>query len=170
MKIRASAMTTRPRPIQSFKLLWQRLLSSQPAEADQLLAAVVYRRLRGQLSILLLENKRGVWLIPIGYSLVGELPDAALARLIKEAAGIEDLKVWQSLGRSREPASLPARSGPLPGCFLVQALSGFEQLVVGKQWRSAAWLTVDEALDRLQDEGDARIVLIAAAKLKRAQI
>ena len=160
---------TRLQPIRPLKLLWRKLWSGRPAAADRRLVAVVYRRFRGQLSILLLEDKRGAWSIPTGYSLSGEAPEAALVRLVRESAGVKDLKVWQPLGRPGETS--PPLEGNLPSdCFLLQAMGGFEQLEAGKQWRSAAWLPIDEALKQLRGEDDARIVLIAAAKLKRAQI
>ena len=135
------------------------------------MAAVVYRRFRGSLTILALEDKKGVWSIPADYLQPGETGEQAVKRIVFASSGLNpgDLKVWQSLGRFQADATRDTKGDP-SGCFLVQSLAGSEELQTEGKQPAAFWLTVDEILERTNDDGVAEIVMLAVAKLKRAQI
>ena len=163
-------MTIGYRPMNRLKDFFQGVIATRKPPENQM-AAVVYRRFRGSLTILALKDKKGVWSIPIDYLQPGETDEQAVKRIVAASSGLnpDDLKVWQSLGRFQIDATGDAK-GDSPSCFLVQSLAGSENLRTEGKQPAAFWLTVEEVLERTDDDGMAEIVMLAVAKLKRAQI
>ncbi len=163
-------MTTKSRPLTKLKDFFQSKLLARQQSDGQALAAVVYRRFQGQLRILLLQDKKGVWSIPNGRIQAGESAPAAIKRIVTQDSGLRELQIWQTLGNiAREPARSGQNTDPYQ-CFLIQVPANDQEFEVDKKWRSAVWLASEEVLARIGDQNMAQMVLIAVAKLKRAQI
>ncbi|MYB40522.1 NUDIX domain-containing protein [Candidatus Saccharibacteria bacterium] len=158
-------MKTRLNPLEKLKAVFGR----RPVAVRPEVGAVVYRKTRGDLKILLLRNKRGAWSVPAGRPLEEETDVEAVLRLVGDQAGPDELKVWQTLGQigfepkpgKRKPARLQL--------FLIQALSVSDQ-TDGSAVKEAAWLPVREAAEKIDHGELAGMVNLAAAKIKRAQI
>ena len=163
-------MTTKSRPLTKLKDFFQSKLMTRKQSDGQALAAVVYRRFQGQLSILFLQDKKGVWSIPSGRIQEGETAQSAIKRIVSADSGLKELQVWQTLGNIiRESARSSQKADPYQ-CFLIQVPADDQEFEVDKKWRSAVWLANEEILTRIEDQNMAQMVLIAVAKLKRAQI
>ena len=162
-------MTTEVRPMKRLKTFFRGVIAGRRA-AGRGLEAVVYRRVRGSLAILALEGRKGVCSLPAGRAQPGETDEEALGRIVAAASGLdpEELKVWQSLGLRRSGQTDGAKEDPA-NCFLVQSLAAPDLPAPEKGRPAAAWRPVEAVLERA-DAGTAEMVMLAVAKLKRAQI
>ena len=160
------AMKTRLNPFEKLKAVFSR----RPAAIRPEVGAVVYRKARGDLKILLLKNKRGAWSVPSGRPLDEETDVEAALRLVREQAGPVELKVWQALGQtSLEPKHSKRKPNRLQ-LFLIQALSAAGDQAGLPAVKEAVWLPVREALEKIDYEELSAMVNMAAAKIKRAQV
>ena len=155
-------MRTKLRPFEKLKSIF-RLRS----EAE--VGAVVYRKIRGDLAILLLRNKRGLWSVPVGAKREAETPAEAAIRLVREKAGPLELKVWQTLGQVSFDSKPAKRNPGRLQLFLIQALAA-EADQAGLPAKEAAWLSVREALEKASDEEMSGMINLAVAKIRRAQV
>ena len=150
------------------KSFFQDMMTVRKPPSGQMVAAVVYRRFRGRLTIFALKDKKGDWSIPAGRAQPGETGEQAVKRIAAGGLNPDDLKVWQSLGRFQADEMRDTPDGVLD-YFLVQALSNSEPLRTEDKQPPAVWLSVEEVLERV-DAGTAEIIMLAVAKLKRAQV
>ena len=156
-------MKTKFNPFEKLKAVFSR------GGAKSEVGAVVYRKTRGNLAILLLKNRRGSWSVPTGPVLGGETEAAAALRLAAERADAAELKVWQALGRISF-TSKPAKRGPAGlQLFLIQALEASGGLS-GSAAGETVWLTPGEAAVKVGYGEMAGMINLAAAKIRRAQV
>ena len=135
------------------------------------IGCVVYRIRKGHFTILLLQNKRGLWVIPSGLPNPTEDPTATTASIMQNLTGLAELKVWQHLGQIHISTQKGLKKNLKSlDVFLMQALAESDDLSLSKDFQTGAWLSVEGVMDRLTDEDLAKMIFVAAAKIKRAQI
>ena len=158
-------MRTKLRPFEKLKSIFR----VRPGRPESAVGAVVYRKTKGDLTILLLQTKRGLWSVPTGVRREEETPAEAVARLVREKAGPVELKIWQPLGQIDFDAKATKRASGQLQLFLAQALST-ETEHGALAAKEVAWLPVREALERVAYEEVSGMINLAVAKIRRAQI
>ena len=135
------------------------------------IGCVVYRIRKGHFTILLLQNKKGLWTIPSGLPNPTEEPPAAATRIMQKLTGLAELKIWQHLGQIHSNTQKGLKKNlKILDVFLMQALAESDDLSLSKDFQAGVWLSVEGVMDRLTDEDLAKMIFVASAKIKRAQI
>ena len=143
---------------------------NQPSRSSEI-GCVVYRIRKGHFTILLLQNKRNLWTIPAGLPNPTEEPTAAADRIMQSLTGLDELKVWQHLGQIHSNTQKGLKKHlKILDVFLMQALAESDDLSLSKDFQAGVWLSVEGVMDRLTDEDLAKMIFVASAKIKRAQI
>lgn len=134
------------------------------------IGAVVYRRAGGQLSILIFKDKQGYWSVPRTPARDGESAEGVITSFIAERIGPIELNIWQNLGEfGLADPKRPKKKPLILQLFLMQAVADSEQ-PPALHAKDVLWLPASEASDKIDYEEVVRIVSLASAKIKRAQI
>ncbi len=164
-------MTTKFKPLKKLKDLFKPSSSRVSEIEESEIGAIVYRKIKGSLSILLLKDKKGCWSIPSSSQRENETSAQSIIRTIEEKTGLIELKIWQTLGQiSFSDSKYPGKKLNNLQIFLIQALTDSEKQTIEEGFKDVLWLPAKEALDRIDYEDIAKMIVLAIAKIKRAQI
>ena len=164
-------MITKFKPLKKLKDLFKPSSSCVSEIEESEIGAIVYHKIRGSLSILLFKDKRGRWSIPSSSRRENETSAQSIIRTIEEKTGLIELKIWQTLGQiSFSDSKYPEKKLNNLQIFLIQALTDPEKQMIEEELKDALWLPATEALDRIDYEDITKMIVLAVAKIKRAQI
>ncbi len=144
--------------------------SSSVREGSEI-GAIVYRKIKGSLYVLLLKDSQGCWSIPSTFQREDETSAQSVVRIIEENTGPIELKIWQTLGQISfaDSQSSKKRLNNLQ-VFLIQALMDSDNRPANQEYKDMLWLPAKEALDKIDYDDVTKMIALAVAKIKRAQI
>lgn len=133
---------------------------------------IVYRRTKkGDLEILLIQDAKDRWTIPKGHIEEGETAQATAKREIGEEAGLKDVEVLGWLGkihfRYRRIDKLVLMTTQI---YLVRA-KGDTNAIQKEEWMNGIkWFTFNDALDAIEYEDIAKLMLKAKTKIREENL
>ena len=169
----------RPRPFQGFRKLVRRPAINEVVR-EPTAGGVIFRRPEPSgagrrpadkpetVEILLIQDSKKRWTIPKGHIEEGETPRAAAEREIREETGLQEMKVLDWLGkinfRYRRNSSLVLMTTDI---FLVQAKGKNESVKKEKWMTSLAWVSANDALDKIEYEDIGKLILLGLKKIRK---
>jgi diadenosine hexaphosphate hydrolase (ATP-forming) len=163
----------RPKPIRAFKkIVKNRKPSISEVVREPTAGGVVWRRnSRGGLEILLIQDAKDRWTIPKGHIEEGETSKETAEREIQEETGLQKMKMQNWLGkinfRYRRQQSLVLMTTEI---FLVEAQGDTDALVPEEWMRGIKWFPASEAVDTIEYEDIAKIILIGMKKIRQNKL
>ena len=163
----------RPKPIQGFrKFVSKRRPVIEEVVRETTSGGVVFRRdQKGQLEILLIQDAKNRWTIPKGHVEPDEEPKATAEREIREETGLQQMKVYNWLGkvnfRYRREHTLVLMTMHI---YLVQGL-GDTNALKGEDWlNDIKWFPAHEAIDKIAYEDIGKLILVGMKKIREAKL
>ncbi|MGH7142054.1 MAG: NUDIX hydrolase [Candidatus Saccharimonadales bacterium] len=132
---------------------------------------VIFRRNPNnkQLEILLMQDSKNRWTIPKGHVEPDEDPKVTAQREIIEETGLQDMKVYDWLGkvnfRYRRTHTLVLMTMHI---YLVHGLGSTDKLNPEDWLNEVKWLPVNEAIDKISYEDIGKLILIGMKKIRDA--
>ena len=130
---------------------------------------VVFRRVNGDVEILLLKHEGGKWMLPKGTIETGETPEAVALREVREETGLSNVRVVGDLGQERYSFFWRTEDtfyNKTVRYFLLEFQGGEEATPQREEGFVAAdWMAVDDALARIKYKETREIVKRAQAAL-----
>lgn len=159
----------RPKPIAGFKKLIQRPAISAVVR-EPTAGGIVFRGGKdGKVEILLIQDSKGRWTIPKGHIEEGEKAAETARREITEEVGLKEMKILDWLGkinfRYRRGNSLVLMTTEI---FLVQALGNTDKIRPEKWMNSVAWLSANDALEKIEYDDIGKLILLGLKKIRSA--
>lgn len=137
--------------------------STKPAQVG----VIVYRKIAGQLEMLLVEGANQTWSIPMTAVQGDETAEQAALRIVAKAIGDIEVQLLQALGQVKLSILRRYRTtNHLLQLFLVRAFAPTETSLNKK----ASWHQFDDAFAKVSYQELAQMMLLVATKIKRAQI
>lgn len=134
---------------------------------------IVFRRnaQTNQVEILLIQDAKNRWTIPKGHVEEGEEPKQTAEREIREETGLQDMKVYNWLGkvnfRYRRTHTLVLMTMHI---YLVQGLGDTNKLQ-GEDWLTdIKWLPAHEAVDKIAYDDIGKLMLIGMKKIRNEKL
>lgn len=130
---------------------------------------IVYRKNdKGELEILLIQDAKDRWTIPKGHIEPGETAVATAKREIGEEAGLKNVEMQGWLGkihfRYRRIDKLVLMTTQI---YLVKAL-GDTNAIQKEEWMNGIkWFTFNDALDEIEYEDIAKLMLKAKTRIRQ---
>jgi len=163
----------RPRPIHGIRKFVRRSpISEVVREATS--GGIVFRHnpKNEQVEFLLIQDAKGRWTLPKGHVEPDEPAEETAAREIYEETGLDaNLSILMWLGKVsfnyRRESSLVLMSMQI---FLMRAHGGTNKLQPEDWIMSAAWVPAQEAIDKIQYEDIAKLMLVALQKIRRKSL
>ena len=163
----------RPKPLQGIKdFVSTRRPSIQEVVRETTSGGIVFRRDRnGKLEILLIQDAKNRWTIPKGHVEEGEEPKATAEREIREETGLQEMKVFNWLGkvnfRYRRSQTLVLMTMHI---YLVQGLGDTDALE-GEDWlNDIKWLPAHIAIDKIAYDDIGKLILVGMKKIRDARL
>jgi ADP-ribose pyrophosphatase YjhB (NUDIX family) len=160
----------RPKPIKAFKkIVKNRRPSISEVVREPTAGGVVWRRnSRNGIEILLIQDAKDRWTIPKGHIEEGETAKETAEREIKEETGLKHMTMQNWLGkinfRYRRQQSLVLMTTEI---FLVAAKGDTDDLQPEEWMRGIKWFPASEAVDTIEYEDIAKIILIGMKKIRQ---
>ncbi len=130
---------------------------------------VVFRRVNGDVEILLLKHEGGKWMLPKGTIETGETPEAVALREVREETGLSNVRVVGDLGQERYSFFWRTEDtfyNKTVRYFLLEFQGGEEATPQREEGFVAVdWVAVDDALARIKYKETREIVKRAQAAL-----
>lgn len=159
----------RPKPISGFKkfVKLHRPAINQVVR-EPTAGGIVFRHSKtGEVEILLIQDSKGRWTIPKGHIEDGETARQTAEREIREETGLQKMTVKDWLGkinfRYRRSNSLVLMTTEI---FLVQAEGDDKKIKPEKWMTSLAWLSAQDALDKIEYEDIGKLILLGLKKIR----
>lgn len=163
----------RPKPVKAFKkLVKNRRPSISEVVREPTSGGVVWRRNnRGAVEILLIQDAKDRWTIPKGHIEEGETAKETAQREIQEETGLKTMTMQNWLGkinfRYRRQQSLVLMTTEI---FLVEAKGDTDDLKPEEWMRGIKWFPASEAVDTIEYEDIAKIILIGMKKIRQNKL
>jgi ADP-ribose pyrophosphatase YjhB (NUDIX family) len=163
----------RPKPVKAFKkLVKNRRPSISEVVREPTAGGVVWRRnARGGIEILLIQDAKDRWTIPKGHIEEGETAKETAEREIQEETGLQKMNMQNWLGkinfRYRRQQSLVLMTTEI---FLVAAKGDTDDLKPEEWMRGIKWFPASEAVDTIEYEDIAKIILIGMKKIRQNKL
>ncbi len=165
----------RPRPIYGFrKFVNKRTPAINEVVREATSGGIVFRRntKTQQIEFLLIQDAKSRWTIPKGHVEPDESAEETAAREIYEETGLDaNLSILLWLGkvsfRYRREQSLVLMVMQI---FLMRAHGGSDMLQPEDWIERAAWIPAQEAIDKIQYEDIAKLMLVALQKIRRQSL
>jgi 8-oxo-dGTP diphosphatase len=163
----------RPRPINGFrKLVKKRASTINEVVREPTAGGIVFRRnpRNQKVEFLLIQDAKERWTIPKGHVEPGEPDEVTAAREIYEETGLyADLSVLAWLGkinfRYRREQSLVLMTTQI---FLMHAHGKDIDKLQSEDWiQDVQWFPATEAIDKIQYEDIAKLMLVALKKIRQ---
>ncbi len=163
-----------PKPIQGLRdFVNKRRPSIDEVVRETTSGGIVFRRnqLTKQVEILLIQDAKNRWTIPKGHVEEGEEPKQTAEREIREETGLQDMKVYNWLGkvnfRYRRTHTLVLMTMHI---YLVQGLGDTDDLQ-GEEWLTdIKWLPAHEAVDKIAYDDIGKLMLIGMKKIRNDKL
>jgi diadenosine hexaphosphate hydrolase (ATP-forming) len=163
----------RPKPVKAFKkLVKNRRPSISEVVREPTAGGVVWRRnSKGAVEILLIQDAKDRWTIPKGHIEEGETAKETAEREIQEETGLQKMTMQNWLGkinfRYRRQQSLVLMTTEI---FLVAAKGDTDALQPEEWMRGIKWFPASEAVDKIEYEDIAKIILIGMKKIRQNKL
>lgn len=163
----------RPKPVKAFKkLVKNRRPSISEVVREPTSGGVVWRRNdKGVIEILLIQDAKDRWTIPKGHIEEGETAKETAQREIQEETGLQKMTMQNWLGkinfRYRRQQSLVLMTTEI---FLVAASGDTDDLKPEEWMRGIKWFPASEAVDKIEYEDIAKIILIGMKKIRQNKL
>lgn len=163
----------RPKPVKAFKkLVKNRRPSISEVVREPTAGGVVWRRnLKGGIEILLIQDAKDRWTIPKGHIEAGETAKETAEREIREETGLQKMVMQNWLGkinfRYRRQQSLVLMTTEI---FLVAAQGDTDELQPEEWMRGIKWFPASEAVDKIEYEDIAKIILLGMKKIRQNKL
>lgn len=164
----------RPKPLQGLKaLVTKRRPAIDEVVRETTAGGIVFRhrQTNGQLEILLIQDAKNRWTIPKGHVEPGEEPKQTARREITEETGLQEMKVYQWLGkvnfRYRRTHTLVLMTMHI---YLVKGLGDTDKLQ-GEDWLTGMkWLPAHEAIDKIAYDDIGKLILVAMKRIREQKL
>lgn len=162
----------RPKPIQGIRrLIPGRRPTIQEVVRETTSGGIIFRRnpkRDNRLEILLIQDAKNRWTIPKGHVEPDEEPKATAEREIREETGLQDMKVFNWLGkvnfRYRRGQTLVLMTMHI---YLVQGLGKTDQLKPEDWLTDIKWLAAADAVDKIAYEDIGKLILLGMKKIRK---
>jgi 8-oxo-dGTP pyrophosphatase MutT (NUDIX family) len=134
---------------------------------------IVFRRdpKTHQLEILLMQDAKNRWTIPKGHVEPNEEPRATAEREIIEETGLQEMKVYDWLGkvnfRYRRNHTLVLMTMHI---FLVLGLGKTDELHPEEWLNDIKWLSTNDAIDKIAYDDIGKLMLLGMKKIRDARL
>lgn len=134
---------------------------------------IIFRRNKqtGSLEILLIQDAKNRWTIPKGHVEPDEEPRATAEREIREETGLQEMKVFNWLGkvsfRYRRGQTLVLMTMHI---YLVQGLGDTDKLNPEDWLSDIRWLPVADAIDKIAYDDIGKLILVGMKKIRDAKL
>ncbi len=161
-----------PNPINGIRRLVRHRPTITEAVNEITSGGIVFRKSsEGKIEFLLIADAKGRWTIPKGHVEAGEHPGAAAEREIREETGLQDMEVFSELGkvnfRYRRLQTLVLMTMHI---WLVEAKGDSDKLDPEEWLTSVKWLPSSEAIDKIEYEDIAKLMLLGLKKIREGTV
>lgn len=164
----------RPKPLTGFKnFVGKHRPTINEVVREPTAGGIIFRpnpKNGNEIQILLLQDSKGRWTIPKGHIEEGETPREAAKREIAEETGLTNVKVMDWVGkinfRYRRERSLVLMTTEI---FLVEALGDSSKVKPEKWMTNLAWLSSQDALDKIEYEDIQKLILVSLNKIRKGR-
>jgi len=160
----------RPEPIRRFRKIWKkrRRPAIQEVVREATAGGVVYRKVKGRVEILLIQDAKDRWTIPKGHIEPGETAKQAAEREIMEETGLRHVTVLNWLGkinfRYRRQQSLVLMSTQI---YLVRADLDTDDHQKEKWMNDIGWFSLHDALEKIEYDDIGKLMLLGMKKIRQ---
>lgn len=165
----------RPKPIQGIRrFIPGRRPTIQEVVRETTSGGIVFRRNPehgGRIEILLIQDAKNRWTIPKGHVEQDEEPKATAEREIREETGLQEMKVFNWLGkvnfRYRRGQTLVLMTMHI---YLVQGMGDTNKLS-GEDWlNDIRWFSTNQAIDKIAYDDIGKLILVGMKKIRDARL
>jgi ADP-ribose pyrophosphatase YjhB (NUDIX family) len=165
----------RPKPIQGIRrFIPGRRPTIQEVVRETTSGGIIFRRnpqKEGRLEILLIQDAKNRWTIPKGHVEPDEEPKATAEREIREETGLQEMKVFNWLGkvnfRYRRGQTLVLMTMHI---YLVQGLGDTDKLQPEDWLNDIRWLPTAQAIDKIAYDDIGKLILVGMKKIRDTRL
>lgn len=164
----------RPKAFQGFRdFVSKRRPSISEVVRETTSGGIVFRHNEktNQVEILLIQDAKRRWTIPKGHVEPDEEPKQTAEREIREETGLQDMKVYNWLGkvhfRYRRAHTLVLMTMHI---YLVQGLNDTNKLNPEDWLNDIKWFPSQEAIDKIAYEDIGKLMLLGMKKIRDAKL
>lgn len=165
----------RPKPIQGIRRFMPgKRPTIQEVVRETTSGGIIFRRNQlkgGRLEILLIQDAKNRWTIPKGHVEPDEEPKATAEREIREETGLQEMKVFNWLGkvnfRYRRGQTLVLMTMHI---YLVQGLGDTNKLAPEDWLNDIRWLPLNQAIDKIAYDDIGKLILVGMKKIRDAKL
>ena len=157
------------KPIEGFRRLVSRRPAIEEVVHETTSGGIVFRHNEksGDLEILLIKDAKNRWTIPKGHVEEGEEPQDTAAREIREETGLQEMKVYNWLGkvnfRYRRNHTLVLMTMHI---YLVKGIGNTDRLHPEDWLSDIQWLPATKAVDSIAYEDIGKLMLLGMKKIR----
>lgn len=161
----------RPKPIQGIRrFIPGRRPTIQEVVRETTSGGIIFRRnpnKDGRLEILLIQDAKNRWTIPKGHVEPNEEPKATAEREIREETGLQEMKVFNWLGkvnfRYRRGQTLVLMTMHI---YLVQGIGDTDTLEPEDWLGDIRWWPANQAIDKIAYDDIGKLILVGMKKIR----
>ncbi|HUD05936.1 MAG TPA: NUDIX domain-containing protein [Candidatus Saccharimonadales bacterium] len=162
----------RPKPIQGIRHFVRRSPAITEAVSETTAGGIIFRRnQKNDVEILLIQDAKNRWTIPKGHVEPGEEPRQTAEREIQEETGLQDMKVFNWLGkvtfRYRRNHTLVLMTMHI---YLVGATGNSDRVKPEDWMNSIKWFPSKEAIDQIEYEDIGKLMLVGLKKIREEKL
>lgn len=165
----------RPKPIQGIRrFIPGRRPTIQEVVRETTSGGIIFRRNPqhdNRIEILLIQDAKNRWTIPKGHVEPDEEPKATAEREINEETGLQEMKVFNWLGkvnfRYRRTQTLVLMTMHI---YLVQGLGDTDKLNPEDWLNDIRWFPVNEAVDKIAYDDIGKLILVGMKKIRESKL
>ena len=152
-----------------FKKYFKKKPSIDEVVREPTAGGIVFRRRKGEIEILLIQDAKDRWTIPKGHIEEGETAQETALREIGEEAGLKETEAICWLGkihfRYRRMNTLVLMTTQI---YLVKALGNTDDIQKEEWMNGIKWFKFNDALDKIEYEDIGKLMLLAKKRIRHA--